>query len=608
MGSYFSAPANSAAATAPARLTPRDTRQGVANGGVRKPRDEVRGRGRGGGGGRKGSRGGRERAEARLGDKAKGGGGGRRDDRGRRDGGGAGPDDREAGGDRRRKDSRRDRDGSEAGPGDRGNGALDAPVQEEFILRAKRGEDGELALDTGDAPLYSEGFFEKMGDMLCVAEKNSEVPSKRCARLDGATGEQTNFLDFELRKNLRKRNYVFEKSPAVLKAVESSPGGDGVDNLGAFGEREVKKIDMRDKMYLAPLTTVGNLPFRRVCKSLGADITCGEMAVAQNLVQGQNSEWALLRRHRSEDLFGVQLAGSNVDILTRAAELVSRECTVDFVELNAGCPIDLVFNRGGGCSLMTRRSKFARMVQCMSLAIDVPLGVKIRTGVTTGSPNAHSLIPALKASGAAWVTVHGRSRKQRYSKLADWDYIVNSCGTAAQSAGIPLLGNGDCYHWRDISEYFSGGSKASCAVDGIMVARGALIKPWVFTEARERRDWDISSGERFTIYQKFARYGLDHWGADERGVETTRKFMLEWLSFLYRYVPVGLLETGSVIGMAHRAPFFRGRNELETLLGSQDSADWVRITEMLLGKAPDGFRFSPKHKSNAWGAESALKG
>uniref|UniRef100_A0A8C3KUP8 tRNA-dihydrouridine(47) synthase [NAD(P)(+)] n=1 Tax=Chrysolophus pictus TaxID=9089 RepID=A0A8C3KUP8_CHRPC len=353
---------------------------------------------------------------------------------------------------------------------------------------------------------------------------------------------------------------------------------------------EKKKLEIQGKLYLAPLTTCGNLPFRRICKRFGADVTCGEMAVCTNLLQGQSSEWALLKRHHTEDIFGVQLEGAFPDTMTKCAELLNQTIDVDFVDINVGCPIDLVYKKGGGCALMTRSNKFEQIVRGMNSVLDVPLTVKIRTGVQEKINVAHKIIPKIREWGASMVTLHGRSREQRYTRVADWDYIAECAKIASP---MPLFGNGDILSYEDANQAMQTG------VSGIMIARGALIKPWLFTEIKEQRHWDISSSERFDILKDFTNYGLEHWGSDTQGVEKTRKFLLEWLSFLCRYIPVGLLEHLPQ-KINERPPYYIGRDYLETLMASQNVDDWIKISELLLGPVPTNFTFLPKHKANSY--------
>jgi tRNA-dihydrouridine synthase 3 len=92
---------------------------------------------------------------------------------------------------------------------------------------------------------------------------------------------------------------------------------------------------------------------------------------------------------------------------------------------------------------------------------------------------------------------------------------------------------------------------------------------------------------------------MEHWGSDSLGVESTRRFLCEWLSFTHRYVPVGILERGPQ-RMNDRPPAFVGRDELETWMGSAHAGDWVRLTELVLGPAPATFKFVPKHRSNSY--------
>ncbi|CAI5464889.1 unnamed protein product [Closterium sp. Yama58-4] len=386
---------------------------------------------------------------------------------------------------------------------------------------------------------------------------------------------------------------------AVVKegGKDIKEGRVGDDKEVRLPHREKKPVDFKGKLIVAPLTTVGNLPFRRVCCSFGADVTVGEMALCGNLLQGQASEWALLRRHESEKCFGVQLCGPHPDMVAKAAELVAEHCQVDFVDLNIGCPIDIVVNKGSGSSLLRKPQRLEQVIRATALAIDVPLTVKMRTGYAEGHNVAHRYIPHLLDWGATAVTLHGRTRQQRYSRLADWEYI-GECASV-KPAGLQFIGNGDVMAYTDWNEHTANGS--ATAVDSCMLARGALIKPWLLTEITEQRHWDISAGERLDMLRSFTRYGLLHWGSDSRGVETTRRFLLEWLSYLHRYVPVGLLEMLPQ-RINWRPPAFYGRNDLETLFGSDQAQDWVNISEMLLGPTSPNFSFTPKHKSNSYDA------
>jgi len=247
------------------------------------------------------------------------------------------------------------------------------------------------------------------------------------------------------------------------------------------------------------------------------------------------------------------------------------------------------------------------------------LTLKTRTGWHTNEPVAKTFVPqvqALRAGlqftngaklsdlgytlntdyGCAAFSLHGRSRLMRYTGHADWDYIYQ-CADARDpdnSNHMAMIGGGDVLSYEEFHGHLANGKLDTC-----LLARGALIKPWLPTEIKERRHWDISSSERFDIMKDFVKYGLEHWGSDDKGVENTRRYLLEWQSFLCRYVPVGLLETLPP-KINDRPPYFVGRNDLETLMASNLASDWVKLSERLLGPVPQGFTFTPKHKANAY--------
>ena len=214
---------------------------------------------------------------------------------------------------------------------------------------------------------------------------------------------------------LRKKTYSFQR--------------------GSLTDPDHRPIDFHGKIYIAPLTTVGNLPFRRVCVEYGADITCCEMAMCGNLLRAQTSEWALLRRHPSEKCFGIQLAGAKLEELGDVCEVVSRELRADFVDLNAGCPIDVLDKMGAGAALLARPNKLKRLLQVMLDRCKLSVTVKLRTGDKV--QNTHKLIPQIQVrmmdnykdqalqgvqgNRVEAVVIHGRTKQGRYTKLADWE-------------------------------------------------------------------------------------------------------------------------------------------------------------------------------------------
>ncbi|KAF8290003.1 putative tRNA-dihydrouridine synthase 3 [Trypanosoma cruzi] len=350
----------------------------------------------------------------------------------------------------------------------------------------------------------------------------------------------------------------------------------------------------KNKLVLAPLTTVGNLPFRRVCKGYGADITVSSMSLVHNLNHLQKSEWSLLRRHESEDVFGLQIAVSQPQSAqTWAKAIEASGYSYDFIDINCGCPVQMIMSAGCGCGLWERRDNRLRdIVSSLVQHQSKPVSIKCRIGAGANSnASLHEKIGDYEGWGADAVTIHGRFRAQRYTKLANWEYI-DSC---AARTSLPVIGNGDIFSYEDIIDH----RERYPHVSSYMIGRGALIKPWIFEEIKQEQPRDISSQERFEMLRSFCNYGLSHWGSDERGVLTTRRFLCEWLSFLCRYVPLGLLECPPQ-RINERPPHYEGRDELETLMASDNVNDWVRISEMLLGPAGEKFRFTPKHRSNSY--------
>lgn len=435
-----------------------------------------------------------------------------------------------------------------------------------------------------------------------------------------------------------KEEQTGDGAPVQNGTASGDVNGNGVhDHRARYIEPPFRASEKRRIYYgpetpvLAPLTTQGNMPFRRLCVSLGAQVTWSEMAMGLPLLQGEKGEWALMKAHESEatppaysprntvldydnskDLkFGAQIAANKPWLALKTTEVLTALCPgLRAIDLNCGCPIDLVCRQGAGSALLDTAGKLEKTLRGMNaVSGETPITVKIRMGTKDKAPTAEKLCQRLvmggleaqgvgeEPCGVAAITLHGRSKQQRYTRSADWEYIAECASlvnklkaqrasitdtarepdardlsASVTSEGLPYFcGNGDVLSHVDYNEHIQ-----NAGVDSCMIARGALIKPWIFEEIATNQYLDKSASERLAYIEQFVRNGLEYWGSDEIGVGTTRRFLLEWLSFSCRYVPIGILEYLPP-RFGDRPPAFKGRDELETLLSSANYKDWIKI-------------------------------
>ncbi len=325
------------------------------------------------------------------------------------------------------------------------------------------------------------------------------------------------------------------------------------------------------RVFMGSVTNVANTPFRRWVTAWGARATLGEMALAQRIAKGGRQDRLLLRHHPEERCFGAQIVGARDGDLVQAAQ-AAREAGARFIDLNCACPHRSVTDRGGGAALARRPVRVGRAVGAMVAALagseSVPVTVKLRSGWDRDHINAVEAARAAVDNGAAAIFVHGRTREERYRGQADWDLVAQ----VAASLPVPVIGCGDVAHGPDVAARLSGG----CA--GVAIARGALIKPWIFREIEQGCVLDPSGEERLEALRELVRLSLEHFGQDGLGLTRAHHFLHLQMDFLTRYVPVGAL--GRELGMQERVNEWQARDELEALWAGRERAQWAALLSM----------------------------
>ncbi|MFD6678996.1 tRNA dihydrouridine synthase DusB [Micromonospora parva] len=229
-------------------------------------------------------------------------------------------------------------------------------------------------------------------------------------------------------------------------------------------------------VVLAPMAGITNVGFRQLCREQGGGIYVCEMITTRALVERNPKTLRMIAFGDDEKPRSLQLYGTDPEITAAAVRIVVERNLADHIDLNFGCPVPKVTRRGGGAALPWRRRLFARLVRA-AVAAAAPSGVPVTVKMRKGIDNDHLTYVeaglAAQDAGVAAVALHGRTASQRYSGTADWDAIA----TLKQALDVPVLGNGDIWEADDALRMV-----AHTGVDGVVVGRGCLGRPWLFAD------------------------------------------------------------------------------------------------------------------------------
>lgn len=238
---------------------------------------------------------------------------------------------------------------------------------------------------------------------------------------------------------------------------------------------KIDKLEINEGAALAPMAGVADRAFREICTEFGAAYVVGEMVSAKGVSMGDRKSAELLSISEKERPAAVQLFGSEPETIA-AALLAAMKFEPDMIDINMGCPAPKVTSNGCGAALMKQPETAQKIVeQCVKVS-PVPVTVKFRSGWDSESINAVELAKRLEQAGAAALCVHGRTRMQMYAPPLNFEIIRE----VKQSVKIPVIANGDVCSGKTALELLQ---KTGC--DFVMVGRGALGRPWVFSQIKE---------------------------------------------------------------------------------------------------------------------------
>jgi nifR3 family TIM-barrel protein len=238
---------------------------------------------------------------------------------------------------------------------------------------------------------------------------------------------------------------------------------------------KIGPIELESPFVVSPMAGMTDTAFRRLVKRQGGcGLVVSEMVSSEGLVRGIDRTLEYAEYTEEERPVSIQIFGGDPDKMAEAARVVE-QMGANIVDVNMGCPVPKIARHNAGCSLMREPEHAAAIIAAMSKAVKIPVTVKMRKGWDDGEINAPELAKRVEDAGAKAIAIHGRTAKQSYSGVADWDFVTE----VAQTVSIPVFGSGDCIEPEDIV------LKLRSGVSGVYVGRGVLRNPWVLAQARD---------------------------------------------------------------------------------------------------------------------------
>lgn len=279
-------------------------------------------------------------------------------------------------------------------------------------------------------------------------------------------------------------------------------------------------------LLVAPMAGVADAPFRRQCRRFGAGLSTAEMLTSDiDLWHHPKSQWRL-RWADNETPVSVQIAGTDPALMARAAE-ACQALGAQIIDINMGCPAKKVCKKFAGSALMEQQQLVHDIVKAVVAAVDCPVTVKTRTGPDTLTKNAVEIATICADAGASAIAIHGRTRACKFQGIAEHDTVK----MVKNSISVPIFANGDIKTAKEAKCILD-----ETAVDGIMIGRGALGRPWIFQQINEyltkgRITFEPSLSEKFSVIEQHLREIHQFYG-EYVGVRMARKHIIWYLKYL----------------------------------------------------------------------------